>query len=173
MTLNQLVGGDAGPVDSGPADSGIADAAPPTDAGPVDAAPVNRESGPIDSGLKPFTNIGWEVCIGRGVPNPAYLAFDVWAGAGGPAVVGISSGSCSGAEIGEVWFQNHQPPPPNTETTQCVRLPQPVTGNLTLWALNASTHVRNARFVSGCECVRRLTVNTSCGYLGGPAGVCE
>jgi hypothetical protein len=175
VTLNQAAGSGGGSADAGPVDSGAADAAPPADAGPVDAAPVSRESGAIpDSGLTPSANLGWPVCNGRGVPNPAYLAFDVWAGPSGPPVVGISSGAvCSGAEIGEVWFQNDRPPPPNTETTQCIRLPQPVTGNLTLWAINGNTHVRNARFVSGCECARRLTVNTSCGYLGGPSGVCE
>jgi hypothetical protein len=172
VRLNQPAGGDAGSPDSGPVDSGTADAPPPADAGPVDAAPVGRESS-IDTGFTPATNLGWPVCIGRGVPNPAYLAFDVWAGPGGPPVIAISSGSCSGPEIGEVWFEKHLPPPPNSETTQCVRLPQPVTGGLTLWPFNPDTHVRNARFVSGCECVRQLRVNTSCGPLGGPSSVCE
>jgi hypothetical protein len=169
VTLNQLVGGfsDAG------ADSGATDA-PPADGGPVDAAPVSRESGLVDRGFVPST-IGTPICQGRGLPNPAFLAFDVVNTLGAQPIVGLYSGDqfCDGAQIGEVWLQNHQPPPLYIETTQCIRVPQPVSGSLTLAGVNPGTHVRNTRFVSGCECVRQLTVNTNCGFLGGPAGVCE
>jgi hypothetical protein len=175
VRLNQIAGADGGAADAGPVDSGTADATPLTEGGPADAAPVSRESS-IDTGITPSSNIGWPVCIGKGLPDPAFLAFDVINARGAQPVVGLYSGTrgCSGgAQVGEVWLQNHQPPPLNVETSQCIRVPQPISGNLTLAGLNPGTHVRNARFVSGCACVRQLTVNTSCGYQGGPTGVCE
>jgi hypothetical protein len=170
--LNQPPGGIP---EAGPADSGTADGAAVIDGGPADAAPANRESGPLDTGITPSSSMGMPVCLGRGLPNPAFLAFDVVNTLGAQPVIGLYSGDlfCSGTQIGEVWLQDHQPPPLYIETSQCLRVPQPTSRHLTLAGLNPGTHVRNARFVASCACVRRLVVSTSCGYQGGPAGFCD
>jgi len=160
VSLNQLVGADAGPADSGPQDSG----------------PVQRLS--TDAGVEiPVPNATASICEGGSVvPFPSFLAFDVSNSLGAPPTVGLYSSDsgmlCSGSQIGEVWTRSDYTPPAFSTTTQCLRVPRQFMTHLTLAALNNGTVVSKPRFVSGCSCPRSLVVNTSCGYQGGPAGSC-
>jgi hypothetical protein len=87
--------------------------------------------------------------------------------------VSLYSGNqaCGGASIGEVWLGDHDPPLPGVRSTQCVSVRADSLGEwLTVLGPEEGTVVDNVRFVSGCDCVRRLKQWTTCGLDPNGAG---
>lgn len=76
----------------------------------------------------------------------------------------VYSGNCSGRMLGEVWFNDEQPPPPGSITTQCVNLYYVDTHpTITVQAFSQGDTITNLRAVSSCDCARSLTTDSSCG----------
>jgi hypothetical protein len=106
------------------------------------------------------------VCNGEAgtPPNTRFLAFDMLRH--GPyAQIGLVTGdtACTGHEIGQVWFNDHEVPPIGAWTTQCVAVESALLRSEVLVVALEAAEVGALREVASCECVRKIHTD-ACGF---------
>ncbi len=167
VALNEpaTMGADGG---GGAAGHGVGGTPPDADAGsPGAAGAVSSSDGfaPVSAAICPNVPLDGRVLLALDYRMPDTLDD----GTPGFAVhTGEAAGdTCSGTQLGEVWLNEHAPPAPGSVTTQCAYLPlSAAPGSISVQSLHPHAEVTNLRFVTSCDCPRRLKSWSTCG-LGG------